>query len=244
MKKNKRDGWSARRRNKRDNDRIARASGYADHRSILHAHSVKKLQMFLVEMFVADPERWKECSWDPGYWRAEGSKLYDARAVADAIGMSPKGVRWLGHTRQLVSEPPLSEKSRKLLFKASSVHNFLRSRRTRPFGEVLRHAAIAANPRGARGLGLTKNEVAHELAFPKRAVERYLACGLLKRSAASSQRLTLITYESMRDLEHCQPIRFSRVGDVLVGSVAIAIKGDLAKARKKLLASIIVSSGH
>src|SRR6266516_7834756 len=107
-----------------------------------------------------------------------------------------------------------------------------------------RHAGLLQNPRGARGLGLTKNEVAHELAFPKRAVERYLACGLLKRSAASSQRLTLITYESMRDLEDCHPLKFSRVGDVLIGTGAVKIEGGLAKARKKLLASIIVSSGH
>lgn len=203
--KNKHDGWSMRRRNQRDKDRIARDAGYADNRTMLHARSVEELQRFLCL-----PDAWL----DP--LDGAGSKLYETRVVADAIGTRPKAVRWFAYTRQLVSEPPRGEKSRKLFFSADSVRGFLRSRRTLPFSQVLRHAAIAANPRGVGELGLTKSEVAHELAISKRAVERYLASGRLKRTGVSSRQLTLISYESVRDLEH-------RLND------------DLRRARKKFL---------
>lgn len=175
MKKNKHDGWSARRRNKRDNDRIARASGYADHRSMRRAENVEKLRGILEDLVPWAPVSEADC------------ERFDTREVADAVGSKPKVIRHLVFTRQLEPEQPRSEKSRKLFFRPSALHKFLSSRGIHPGSEVLRHATIAANPRGVGGFGLTKDEAAKHLEISKPAVERHLASGRLRRTAVSSK---------------------------------------------------------
>jgi predicted transcriptional regulator len=192
--KNRRNGWPARRRRKRERDRIARnLFGYADHRSMCDAWNVEELRGILEEInrtFVPNA---------PVPENADG-KLFDTRVVAEAIGSMPKVVRHLVFTHQLEPEPLRSERARKLFFRPSAIHKFLSSRAIHPGSEVLRSATIAANPRGVGGFGLTKNEAAKHLEISKRAVERYLVSGLLRRTAVSSKRLTLITYESVHEL--------------------------------------------
>jgi hypothetical protein len=189
--KNKHDGWSTRRRYKRKADQTARRLGYADHRSMCHARNVEELRGILKDLMLVPnaptPEN-VDC------------KLFDTRAVAEAIGSSPKVVRHLVFTRQLESEPPRNENARRLFFRPSIIHKFLWSRGIAPGSELLKSATIAANPRGVGGIGMTKKEVARILQISTLRVEQYLAHGLLGESAVSSKRLTLITCESVDGL--------------------------------------------
>jgi hypothetical protein len=193
--KNKHDGWSERRRYKRERDRIARQSfGCADDRAMRHALDVEELRKSIAElMFLPDAIEHLPINDD-----AE-SKLFETRVVAEAIGSTPKHVRWFAHTRQLESETLNNEKARKLFFTACAVAKFLWSRRISLGSEVLK-TAIPANPRGIGGVGWTKKNVARQLEISQRAVDGYLANGVLRRSAVSGARMTLITTESVEDL--------------------------------------------
>lgn len=193
--KNKHDGWSERRRYKRERDRIARQCfGCADDRAMRHALDVEELRKSIADLMIL-PDAIEHL---PINDDAE-SKLFETRVVAEAIGSTLKHVRWFAHTRQLESETLNNEKARKLFFRARAVAKFLWSRRI-PIGSEVLKTAIPANPRGIGGVGWTKKNVARQLQISERAVDGYLANGVLRRSAVSGARMTLITTESVDDL--------------------------------------------
>jgi hypothetical protein len=215
--KNKHDGWSARRRYKREADRVARRLGYANQRSMRHAQNVEDLRRILGDLMLHRGA--------PAPENADRS-LFDTRAVAEAIGSTAKVIRHLVFVQQLAAEPALSEKARKLFFRPSAIAEFLWSRRIPPGAEALR-STVVANPRGVGGIGYTKREAARQLEISARVVERHLRSGLLKTTKVSNKRMILITGESISALA-------ARLVDQEDRAHGLALK-TLDRARKKLL---------
>jgi hypothetical protein len=187
--KNRRNGWPARRRYRREADRIARNwFGYADQRSMCHARNVERLR----EILENRPD-------------SAESELFVTREVADVLHSRPKVIRWLAYCRHIPSEKLPGERARKLWFQAGAIRKYLDSRRLdlnslgRPENSrALRSATIAANPHFG-GTAVTKDRAAEELRITKHGVEYYLARGILKR-APSSKCVTLITRKSLASL--------------------------------------------
>lgn len=183
-----RNGWPARRRYRREADRIARnLFGYADERSMVHARNVERLR----EILENRPD-------------SAESELFVTREVADALHSRPKVIRWLACCRHIASEKLPSERARKLWFRAGAIRKYLASRRldlnslAQPESRALRSATIAANLHFGV-TAVTKDRAAEELRITKHGVEYYLTRGILKR-APSSKRVTLITRKSLASL--------------------------------------------
>jgi hypothetical protein len=186
-RRKKQNGWAARRSYQRQADKIARSVfGYRDQRAMTHARQVERLREILEA-----PADSAEC------------ESFTTKVVADAIGGSPKAIRWLVCTRAMNAKKLRGDKARKFWFEAGSVRKYLYS--CRHFSNlpdqsgVFRSEKISANPAFMKGEGITKSRAATELKLTNSGVEYHLKHGNLKRLPSSS-RITLISQTSLAKL--------------------------------------------
>jgi hypothetical protein len=223
-----RNGWRARRRYKRERDRVARDNGFENDQACRHEERVRELRRILLKLPIVDGFPMSK-SFD--------SHLFTTYEVAGAIDASPKVVRWLSCTGFMTARKRSTEKARKLFFEAGAVRKYLEACRTGSDHRAFHSEKIAAHPLFANGTAVTKDRAAVTLNLSKRGVEYYLKRGVLKRMVSGS-RVTLISRKSLERLAQARIKKADRDFEVARQRL------DRADEKRKRLARMDVAPDH